>query len=113
MQNFIWRKKPLGISFYAGVGLKNVAKINIYHYSILTKNMKEYLIETSTLLFKKTNNSNVYYHNYMKVGINSDDDLSLEKKLNIQNTIVFIGPIYKNNYNYYHHDVLFMKFSWN
>ena len=38
-------------------------------------------------LFKKSNNSNVYYHNYMKIKNESDDDLSLEKTLNIQNTI--------------------------
>ena len=35
----------------------------------------------------------------MKIRINSDDDLSLEKILNIQTGMVFIGLMFNNNYN--------------
>ena len=41
----------------------------------------------------------------MKIRINSDDDLPLEKILNIQTGMVFIGLIFNNNYNLYHYDV--------
>ena len=43
--------------------------------------------KNKTLIQKKSSISNVYYHNYMKIKNESDDDLSLEKTLNIQNTI--------------------------
>ena len=45
------------------------------------------MFEKNKTLIQKSNNSNVYYHNYMKIKNESDDDLSLEKTLNIQNTI--------------------------
>ena len=50
---------------------------------------------------KASNISNVYYRNYMKTRIESDDDLALEKTLN--NTIIFIDSIFNNKYNHYQH----------
>ena len=37
------------------------------------------------LIFIKSNITDVYFHKYMKIKINSDDDFSLEKTLNIHN----------------------------
>ena len=36
------------------------------------------------LISQKSNISDVYYHNYMKIGIDSDDNLPLQKTLNIK-----------------------------
>ena len=47
----------------------------------------------------------VYYNNFIKIGINSDDDLPLEKALNIQNAIAFFRPIFNNTYKQYRHDM--------
>ena len=47
----------------------------------------------------------------MKIRINSDDDLSLEKILNIQTGMVFIGLMFNNNYNRYHNDVRLVNFT--
>ena len=59
---------------------------------------------------KASNISNVYYRNYMKTRIESDDDLALEKTLN--NTIIFIDSIFNNKYNHYQHDVYLIKYSY-
>ena len=45
---------------------------------------------------EKSNISDIYYYTYMKIRVNSDDDLPLEKILNIyaiiqQNAIIFFG----------------------
>ena len=39
----------------------------------------------------------------MKIGINSDGDLLLEKLLSKPNAIILIGPISNNDYNQYRH----------
>ena len=49
---------------------------NIYDYFILRKNMREFLIESETI-------SNVCFHKYMKIKTNSDNNLPLEKALNV------------------------------
>ena len=36
------------------------------------------------LISQKSNISDVYHHNYMKIGIDSDDNLPLQKTLNIK-----------------------------
>lgn len=40
--------------------------------------MKEYLKARKYLISQDSNISNVYYHNYMKIKINLDDDLPLK-----------------------------------
>ena len=41
----------------------------------------------------------------MKIKTNSDDDLPLEKSLSTQNTMIFLEPIFDNNYKRYSHSV--------
>ena len=41
----------------------------------------------------------------MKIGINLDYHLPLEKLLKTQNAMIFIETIFNYNYNYYYHDV--------
>ena len=48
------------------------------------------------LISEKRNISDICYYNYMKIRVNFDDDLPLEKILNIyaiiqQNAVIFIG----------------------
>ena len=57
------------------------------------------------LICQKCHVSDVYYHNYMKIKTNSDDDLPLEKSLSTQNTMIFLEPIFDNNYKRYSHSV--------
>lgn len=54
---------------------------NIYDYFILGKNMREFLIESDIML--ESNISNVCFHKYMKIKTNSDNNLLLEKALNV------------------------------
>lgn len=59
------------------------------------ENMKKCL-ESNILLFnQKSNISDVYYYNYMKIEINSVVGQPLDKTLNMQNTI-FISFIFNN-----------------
>ena len=62
------------------------------------------------LISQKNNISDVYYRNYVKIGINLNYDLLLEKA-NIRNTIIFIGRIFNNNFNNHHHGVCLAKCS--
>ena len=48
----------------------------------------------------------------MKIEINSDDDLSLEKVLKLQNAIIFFEFIFNNKFNHYRHDVHLVKRSY-
>ena len=76
-----------------------MVEINICHYFIPTKAVfdviKKRVFDVSKyLISQKINISNVCYHNYMKIKIDSVDDLSLEKSLSIQNAIMCKGPIF-------------------
>ena len=46
--------------------------------------------------------SDIYSHKYMKIKINSDDDLSLEKSLNMENVVIFIRSAFNKNHNHYY-----------
>ena len=50
------------------------------------------------LISQKSNIKDVYYHNYMKIKIKSNNELPLEKTMSIQNTIIFIRLIFSSNY---------------
>lgn len=39
------------------------------------------------LIIEESNISDAYYHNYVKIKINSSDDLPLEKTLNMNNAV--------------------------
>ena len=51
----------------------------------------------------KSNISNVYSDKYMKMKTNSDDNLPLEKTLNMQNAVVLIKSAFHENYNHYYY----------
>ena len=59
--------------------------------------MREFLIILDIML--KSNILDVYSH--MKIKINSDDELPLEKTLNIHNVIIIKSIYYKSLNNYY------------
>ena len=42
----------------------------------------------------------------MKIKINSDDDLPLEKALNMHNVVILIKSFFKKNHNHYYYQVL-------
>ena len=47
-------------------------------------------------IVSKSNNSDAYCHEYMKIKINSDDDLHLEKSLNIHNLVILNDVVVLN-----------------
>lgn len=63
-------------------------------------------------LSQKSNISDIYYLNYMKIRINSVDDLPLEKTLHIENAIILIRPIFNHNSYHYHNNVCLTKCSY-
>ena len=51
----------------------------------------------------KSNMSEDYSHNYIKIKIDSDDDLPLEKILNISNVVIILTKSsFNKNYNLYY-----------
>lgn len=61
------------------------------------------------LISWKSNISAVYYHKYMKIKINSNDDLPLGKTLTMHNIVICIKFAFNNNYNYYYFQVVLQK----
>lgn len=53
------------------------------------------------LIMLKSNISDVFSNKYKKIKINSDDDLPLEKALNMYNIVIFIKSVFNENYNHY------------
>ena len=58
----------------------------------------------------KSNISDIYSHNYTKSKINSDHDLSLEKKLNMHNIVILTKTDFNKNYNHYYYEAFLEKF---
>ena len=54
------------------------------------------------LIMLKSNISDNYSHKYSKIKIDSDDDLPLEKALNV---VMFIKPFLNKNHNHYYYHV--------
>ena len=48
----------------------------------------------------------------MKIKINSDDDLLLEKTLNLHNIVIFIKSIFSKNHNHYYYQIFLEKCSY-
>ena len=57
----------------------------------------------------KSNMSDVYSHKYMEIKINSDDDLPLEKSLNMENVVIFIRSAFNKNHNHYYYETFIGK----
>ena len=57
----------------------------------------------------KRNISDVYSHKYTKIKMNSDDDLPLEKPLNMHNVVILIKFVFNKNYNRNYYQVFFRK----
>ena len=65
------------------------------------------------LIMLKSNISDVYSHKYTKIKINSDNDLPLEKTINMQNVAIVIKSIFNKNHNYFYLEMLLEKCSYN
>ena len=61
------------------------------------------------LIMLKRNISDVYSHKYTKIKMNSDDDLPLEKPLNMHNVVILIKFVFNKNYNRNYYQVFFRK----
>ena len=57
------------------------------------------------LVMLKSNVSDVYSHKHMKMKINSDNNLTLEGTLKIQNVVTLTGLVFNKNYNHYYYQV--------
>ena len=49
------------------------------------------------LIMLKSNISDVFSNKYKKIKTNSDDDLPLEKALNMHNIVIFIKTVFNEN----------------
>ena len=61
----------------------------------------------------KSNFWDVYYDKYTKIKINSDDTLTLEKTLNIENLVTLTKSVFNKNHNHYYCETLLELFSYN
>ena len=59
----------------------------------------------------KSNISDVSSHKFMKIQINSDDDLPLEKTLNIHNVAILFKSLFNKIRNHYYYHKFLEKFS--
>ena len=57
-------------------------------------------------------NRNIYSRKYTKVNTNSDDNLHLEKTVNMHNVIIFIKFFFNENHHHYYYKVFLEKFSY-
>ena len=55
------------------------------------------------LVMLKSNVSDVYSHKHMKMKIDSDNNLTLEGTLKIQNVVTLIELVFNKNYNHYYY----------
>ena len=53
-------------------------------------------------IFQKSSISDVYSDKYTKININSDDDLPLDRSLNMQNVVILIKFVLIKNYNHFY-----------
>ena len=52
-----------------------------------------------------------FWHNYAKIKIDSDDDLSVEKTLTLHNVVILIQSVFNKNQNQYCYNIFLEKFS--
>ena len=53
-----------------------------------------------------------YFHNYAKIKIYSDDDLPLEKTLNLHNAVIIIKSVLNENENHKYCNIFLEKWSY-
>ena len=73
--------------------------------------MIEYL-KNSYLIILKSNISDVHSHKYTKIKLNSDDDLPLQKAVNLYNEVILIKSAFIENHNHYCYHVFLEKYSY-
>ena len=59
----------------------------------------------------RSNILDVYSHKYLKIKINSDNNLSLEATLNMQSVVILIKYVFDKNHNHYHFKIFLEKCS--
>lgn len=64
-------------------------------------NISEKIISRIISFILKTNISDIYRHKYIRIKINLDHDLALEKPLNIHNSVILIKSVFNKNYSHY------------
>ena len=62
------------------------------------------------LVMLKINVSDVCSHKYMKIKFDLDDDLTLEKTLNMHNVVILIKSAFNKNLNYHYYEVFLETF---
>ena len=55
------------------------------------------------LVMLKSNVSDVYSHKHMKMKINSDNNLTFEGTLKVQNVVTLTELVFNKNYNHYYY----------
>ena len=71
------------------------------------KNCQRFFDRIRYHLMLKYNISEVYSHKFMESKVNSDDNLPLEKSLDMHNVIILTDSVFHENYNqYYYQEVL-------
>ena len=60
----------------------------------------------------KSNILDFYSHKYTKIKIDLNDNLPLEKTLNVHNVVIRIKSVFNKNYNHYYYRVFLEKFSY-
>ena len=60
----------------------------------------------------KSNISDVYFHKYLKIKINSAYDLLSEITLNMENVVKFIKSVFNKNSNHYYYQMFIEKRSY-
>ena len=65
------------------------------------------------LILLKSNILDIYSHKCKKIKINSDNDLLLEKTINMHNAIILIISVFNENHNRYYYKLSSEKCSYN
>ena len=60
------------------------------------------------LIRLKTNISSIYSHK-IRIKIDSDDDLPLEKTINMHNALIIFRSLFNENHNHYYYKVFLEK----
>ena len=61
------------------------------------------------LIGRKSGITYVFSHNYIRIKIDSNDSLSLEKPLTLDNVIILIKSDFNKNQNYYYYNIFLGK----
>ena len=73
--------------------------------------MREFFIELDVLFILKSSISDIDIHKYTNIKINWDDDLLLEKTLNMHNAVILVKSDFNKNDNHYYYQPFLEKFS--